>query len=312
MKLYLVLLLLFCISPLSKSKEIAITFDDSPRKAEGYFNGPNRAKKLIEELKSHKIRQVAFFSNSKGLDTEGIQRLQAYSQAGHIIANHTHNHPDFNKISLEDYAQNFLLADSKLSQFKSFKKLFRFPYLRDGDSNQKRDGMREVLKKHGYINAYITLNNYDWYIENMFQSAIKKGVSIDFDRMRQFYVQVMMESIEYYDEMAQTHLGRSPKHILLLHEMDISALFVGDLVDELRRKGWKIISPEEAYTDEIAQYQPQRIFRYNPGRIGEIARDKGQKKGLWHKTLDEKYLEKRFTEEVLNLDVGNLKLKKTS
>lgn len=299
MKLYLLLVFLLCISALSKSKEIAITFDDSPRKADGYFNGPTRAKQLIKELKNHQVRQVAFFSNSKKLDPEGIQRLHAYSKAGHIIANHTHSHPDFNKVTLHEYSQNFLLADSKLNQFKNFKKLFRFPYLREGDNVQKRDGMKAMLKKHGYLNAYITLNNYDWYIENMFQSAIKKGVLIDFERMRQFYVQVMMESIEYYDEMAKTHLGRSPKHILLLHEMDISALYVGDLIDELRRRGWKIISPEEAYTDEIARYQPQRLFRYNPGRIGEIARDKGQKKGLWHKSLDEKYLEKRFTEEVL-------------
>jgi len=300
MKINVLLLALISISPLSESKEIAITFDDSPRKALGYFDGPNRANKLIEELKNHNIDQVAFFSNSQRLDSEGIQRLQAYSQAGHIIANHTHSHPNFNKISLEEYTENFLLADTALSQFKGFKKLFRFPYLREGNNKTKRDGMREVLNKHGYTNAYITLNNYDWYIENLFQSAIKEDVSIDQDRMQKFYVQVMMESIEYYDEMAQKHLGRSPKHILLLHEMDISALFVGDLVDELRRKGWKIISPEEAYNDEIAQYQSQQPLKYNPGRIGEIARSKGQKKGLWHKALDEEYLEKRFNKEVLN------------
>jgi peptidoglycan/xylan/chitin deacetylase (PgdA/CDA1 family) len=175
--------------------------------------------------------------------SKGITRLQAYSQAGHIIANHTHSHPDFNKMTVEEYAQNFLLADSELKRFKGFKKLFRFPYLRDGDSEQKCAGMQAVLKKQGYINAYITLNNY-----------------------------------------------------VRLHEMDISALFVGDLVDELRRKGWRIITPEEAYTDEIAQYQPQGVFSYNPGRIGEIARDKGQKMGLWHTTLEEEYLEKRFAE----------------
>ena len=305
MKLYLLLILQLFISPLCEAKQIAITFDDSPRKAEGFFSGPDRAVRLIEELKSHNIEQVAFFSNSSKLNAEGIQRLQAYSHAGHIIANHTHDHPDFNEMSLDDYAQNFLLADSKLSQFKGFKKFFRFPYLREGDDSKKRDGMRDVLKKHGYINAYITLNNYDWHIETMFQSAIEKGVSVDFERMRKFYVQVMMESIEYYDDMAQTNLGRSPKHILLLHEMDISALYIGDLVDELRRKGWEIISLEEAYTDEIAGYQSSRIFPYNPGRVGEIARDNGQKKGLWHKTLDKKYLEKRFSEEVINSNFEN-------
>jgi peptidoglycan/xylan/chitin deacetylase (PgdA/CDA1 family) len=288
------------ISSLCHSKEIAITFDDSPRKATGYFNGPERAKKLIDELKRHQVSQVAFFANSAKLNAEGKQRLSTYSQAGHIIANHTHSHPDFNKLSLNDYVQNFLLADEKLSQFENFKKLFRFPYLRNGDTNEKRYGMQEILKKHGYIHAYITLNNYDWYIESLFQSAIKAGTTIDLDRMRKFYVQVMMESIEFYDEMAMKNLGRSPKHILLLHEMDISALFIGDLVDELRNKDWKIIAPEQAYSDEIAQFIPEKSFRYNPGRIGEIARDKGQKKGLWHRTLDEKYLKERFTAEVLS------------
>jgi peptidoglycan-N-acetylglucosamine deacetylase len=305
MKLYILLLLIIGVSPLSNSKEIAITFDDAPRKADGYFNGPERAKKLIKELTEHRIQQVAFFANSGGLDTEGMQRLQSYSEAGHIIANHTHNHPDFNKTSLEEFTANFILADNKLNQFKGFKKLFRYPYLRDGDTAPKRDGMREVLKAHGYMDAYITLNNYDWYIENLFQNAIKQGVAIDFNRMRKFYVQVLIESIEYYDEMARTHLGRSPKHILLLHEMDISALFIGDLVDELRKKGWNIISLETAYTDEIALYKSQKTFRFNPGRIGEIARDNGQKTGLWHKSLDEEYLEKRFTTEVLTPDSTN-------
>lgn len=310
MKLYLLLLTALCISSQSDSKEIAITFDDSPRQAEGYFNGPQRAKKLIEELKSHDVAQVVFFSNSQALDVqrlggEGRQRLKTYGEAGHIIANHTDTHPNFNEISLEEYVQDFLSAGEKLSQFKNFKKLFRFPYLREGDTREKRDGMRDMLNKLGYTNAYITLNNYDWYIESLFQNAIKKGVSIDFDRLRQFYVEVIMESIVYYDQMAQTHLGRSPKHVLLLHEMDISALFIGDLVDELRRQGWKIISPEQAYTDEIVEYQTEQLFPYNPGRIGEIARDKGQTKGLWHKTLNEKYLERRFAEKVLNVSSNN-------
>ena len=32
---------------------------------------------------------------------------------------------------------------------------------------------------------------------------------------------------------------------------------------------------------------------------GEIARDKGQTRGLWHKACDEEYLEGRFQKEVL-------------
>ena len=40
-------------------------------------------------------------------------------------------------------------------------------------------------------------------------------------------------------------------------------------------------------------------MKYNPGRIGEIAKDKGQTKRLWHNTLDEAYLKARFDKEVV-------------
>ncbi|WP_448568347.1 polysaccharide deacetylase family protein [Thalassotalea ganghwensis] len=280
-------------------KEIAITFDDSPRHANGYLDGQTRAQKLIKALTLHDVEQVAFFSVSQRLNEEGITRLNLYANAGHIIANHTNSHPNFNRLSLKEFSDDFLEADHKLKTFKNFKPWFRFPYLREGDTLKKRDGFRKLLTKHKYVNAYITANNYDWYIESLFQKAIKDGITVDISRLRNFYVQQLMESINYYDQMAIKYLGRSPKHVLLLHEMDVSALFIGDLVNELRQQGWKIIPISEAYSDEIAQYQTLNIFKFNPGRIGEIAKDKGQNQALWHHSLDENYLKAMFEKEVL-------------
>ncbi len=288
-------------SPDSISKELAITFDDSPRAAKGLLSGAERANKLIATLAEHDVKQVAFFSVSKHLDAEGVTRLKTYSDAGHLIANHSHDHPDFNNLSLTQYINNFLQADKQLKQFSTFTKMYRFPYLREGNTQEKRDGMRAILKKFGYQNAYITLNNYDWYIENLFQTALAKGEVVNLERMKRFYVDVLIESIEYYDALAVKYLNRSPKHVLLLHEMDISALFIGDLIDELRQRDWKIITPEQAYSDEISQMVTNKVLNYNPGRIGEIALDKGQKKQLWHNSLDETYLTKRFNQDVLRL-----------
>ncbi len=297
----LLLLITLLNSPNGISKELAITFDDSPRAAKGLLSGPERANKLVAALAKHQVKQVAFFSVSKHLNTEGITRLNTYSDAGHLIANHSHDHPDFNTSSLTQYINNFLQADKQLKQFSTFTKMYRFPYLREGNTPEKRDGMRATLDKFGYKNAYITLNTYDWYIENLFQAALAKGKEVNLERMKRFYVEVMIESIEYYDTLAIQYLNRSPKHVLLLHEMDISALFIGDLIDELRRRDWSIISPEQAYNDEISQMVTKKVLSYNPGRIGEIARDKGQKKQLWHKSLDETYLTEKFNKDVLLL-----------
>jgi len=297
----LLLLITLLNIPNGISKELAITFDDSPRAANGLLSGPERANKLVAVLAKHQVKQVAFFSVSKHLNSEGISRLNIYSDAGHLIANHSHDHPDFNTSSLTQYINNFLQADKQLKQFSTFTKMYRFPYLREGNTPEKRDGMRATLDKFGYKNAYITLNTYDWYIENLFQAALARGEEVNLERMKRFYVEVMMESIEYYDTLAVQHLNRSPKHVLLLHEMDISALFIGDLIDELRRRHWNIISPEQAYNDVISQMVTKKVLPYNPGRIGEIARDKGQKKQLWHKSLDETYLTEKFNKDVLLL-----------
>ncbi|PIT99286.1 MAG: polysaccharide deacetylase [Bdellovibrionales bacterium CG10_big_fil_rev_8_21_14_0_10_45_34] len=293
-----ILIVILLISHSAFAKKLAITFDDSPRHAKGHFDGRTRAKKLIKNLKKHNAGDVVFFSVSGQIDKEGRERLQKYADAGHTIANHTATHPNFNETAPSEYKDNFEKAHNVLKEFSTFKKWFRFPYLREGNTKEKRDGMRSALRDMSYRNAYITLNNYDWYIETIFQRAVKSP-NFNFDKMRDFYVNVLVESVEYYDKMAVEHLGRSPKHVLLLHEMDISALFIGDLIEALRKNGWQIISTENAYTDEIANYETQAFFPFNPGRIGEIAKDKGQTNGLWHESCDEQYLEERFKREVL-------------
>lgn len=295
------LLFVLIYSGFNEAKQLAITFDDSPRAANGYLSGPERANMLVKKLAKHNVAPVTFFSVSKFLNKEGAQRLKTYSDAGHFIANHSHDHSDFNQLSLAQYIDNFMQADRQLAQFSTFSKMYRFPYLREGNTQEKRDGMRAALTKHGYQNAYITLNNYDWFIENLFQAAIKNGHKINFTLMSKYYVDTLIQSIEYYDALAVKHLNRSPKHVLLLHEMDISALFIGELVEELRRRNWEIITPEQAYTDDISQMLTNRVLKYNPGRIGEIALEKGQKQQLWHHSLDEAYLTKTFNEQVLLL-----------
>jgi peptidoglycan/xylan/chitin deacetylase (PgdA/CDA1 family) len=297
----LVTLSFLILNPLAFGKQLAITFDDSPRIAKGLFSGPERAKMLINSLKKVDSGPVVFFTVSDNMDEEGKERIRSYSDAGHFIANHTASHPNFNKTSADKYKTDFIRAHNALKDFKNFKSWFRFPYLKEGNTRLKRDDMRGTLRKFGYKNFYITMNNYDWYIERVFQKN-RSHPNFDMNRMKEFYVNTLIESIDYYDEMAKKHLGRSPKHVLLLHEMDITALFIDDLILELRNQGWEIVSPEMAIEDEIANYETQTLFQYNPGRVGEIAHDYGQTTGLWHKSCNSEYIDQKFKENVLELN----------
>lgn len=125
-----------------------------------------------------------------------------------------------------------------------------------------------------YLSAYVTVDNYDWYMDRLFQEAVAAGRKINLDRLRDAYVDLITDSVEFYDKVAQEQLGRSPHHVLLLHENDLAALFIADLVDRLRNRGWEIISPEEAFTDPIAAVEPATL-RLGQGRIIAMAIDKG-------------------------------------
>jgi hypothetical protein len=74
------------------------------------------------------------------------------------------------------------------------------------------------------------------------------------------------------------------------------ALFLGDLIQHLEDKGWKIISSEEAYTDPIAKEIPDVLFN-NQGRVGAIAFAKGLKPvALMQQSEDERYLDQLLIE----------------
>ena len=83
---FIVVALLSVWSLQTVAKELAITFDDSPRFAHGYFNGKQRSQKLIEQLSEHGVSQVAFFkSQMPWTKRAGRGRFDMRDISGHKI-----------------------------------------------------------------------------------------------------------------------------------------------------------------------------------------------------------------------------------
>ncbi|MBY0384310.1 polysaccharide deacetylase family protein [bacterium] len=285
---------------LSHAKEISISFDDAPRRLTGHFTGIERAKQIVEKLKNVQVNDVTFYCNSQAINEQTKDIIQYYNDAKLTIANHTHSHPDFNKLTYDDFSKDFLEADKFLSKYSHYSKRFRFPYLREGNELQKRDQMRQLLEKMGYKNAYITVDFSDWHLEDLYRTSLANKEKVDLNKLKNLYISLTKESLEHYDSLAKKYLNRSPKHVLLLHETDLAALFIDDLVKALRSWGWTIISNNEAYTDEIAQFQLPQVLGYNPGRIGEIAIAKGHDiKDVWAQSTYPAYITKRYQSEVV-------------
>ncbi len=275
------------------SGEIALSFDDAPLGDGWYFTGEQRTSELIKSLDSIGIK-TAFFCTPRTLNNSRKNRLEAYASKGHIIANHTDTHPDLTKVMAPTYISNIEVAHKKLKSFKTFRRWFRFPFLREGNTREKRDKVRAWLTANRYINGYVTIDNYDWYMNKLFQDALKNGRKVNFKNLKKVYLEVLWQGIKFYDEIAVKTLGRSPKHVLLLHENDLAALFVDDLVRFIRFKGWKIVTPTAAYNDPISKIEPDTLL-LSQGRVAAIARTRGYKPSqLVSKWEDESALEKVF------------------
>jgi peptidoglycan-N-acetylglucosamine deacetylase len=272
-------------SPAHAQKRIALTFDDIPRTAGAFFAPDERTQKLIAALKKAKVNQAAFFVNPGNLSKPdgqgGEKRIAAYVAAGHVIANHSNSHPHLKDSSAQDYLADIDAAALWLKGRAGYRPWFRFPYLDEGaDDKVKRDAVRAGLAERKLRNGYVTADGADYNLEALTVQAVKDGKAVDMEALRRLYVTTQMSAVAYHDELARRTIGRSPAHVMLLHETDIAALFIGDFVDELRAHGWTIISADEAFADPIAKVMPDVPYAYGT-LIGSMAWQKNIEPPTW-------------------------------
>lgn len=274
-KCFFIVILLLIVCSNTYAGQIDITIDDAPMPDSAYYNRNERTKIIAEKLSKSKVQQVMFFATGKNIDKDnGIDSLKIYSNSGHLIANHSYNHMDLNKVENKKYSDDILKNQEIIKNLSTFSKFYRYPMLHEGDTIQKRDYIRDFLIKQDLRNGYVTVDNWDWYINTLLNGAKKEGKRINLENLKQLYIDHIWSAIIFYDDIAVRYLGRSPKHTLLLHDNDTTALFIDDLIKHIREKGWEIISPIDAYHDPIADYTPDTLIN-NQGRIIAIAIDKG-------------------------------------
>ncbi len=281
------------------AQTISFSFDDAPTAGSSVFTGKERTELLVENLRKAGIDTAVFYCVGENIIKEGTERLTIYSGAGHIIANHTFTHDRIRTLTPAGYLNEISVTDTIINKFTGYRKYFRYTFLDEGRTKGERDSVREGLLAMGYTNGYVTVDNYDWYLNDLYLKAVTAGKKIDMARLRRIYLDHIIESIRFYDDIAKKHLGRSPHHVLLLHENDLAAMFIDDLADELKNSGWKFISPETAYSDPIAAMVPDVLFN-GQGRIAAIANSMCIKPALLvQESEDEEYLGKIFEECVI-------------
>jgi peptidoglycan/xylan/chitin deacetylase (PgdA/CDA1 family) len=158
------------------SPQFAITMDDFAWHNAVHLTAEDRNRAILDALGANRAKAALFVVGSM-VDSEerGKNLLRFWGEAGHIIGNHTYSHRSLNSnISAAEYEQDISRAEEVLKEFKQFRKIFRYPLLKEGNTAVKRDHVRAFLKQKGYRIGHVTIDTSDWIVDQRLVARLQK------------------------------------------------------------------------------------------------------------------------------------------
>jgi len=241
-------------------RQVAVTIDDLPS---GMADRSPAAQitalttKLLGTLRDQKIPAVGFVNEKKlykpGEVDERIKALQMWVDYGFELGNHTYAHSSLNQVGLkaweEDVIRGETVTNILMTQHKMKLRYFRHPYLDTGRDLQTRREAEAFLTQRGYRIAPITLDGWDWMFAGLYEDAKKRNDNELQQKIVKEYLSYHDTVFAYEEQFSAKLLGYEPRQILLLHASNLEADHIGELMDVLRKRGYRFISLEEALGD---------------------------------------------------------------
>lgn len=269
-----------------ESPEIAFTFDDPTTNGGANLSWQELNQRILATLAKHKIKAALFVCGKRIDSSAGQQLIADWDGQQHLIGNHSYSHLDFNRssnaggdkfqnVTLSDFEADFIKDEPLVEGYRHFARLFRYPFFKEGDTIDKRDGMRSFLRERGYRVGRATIDTSDWAVSARLEAKAETNPSAHLTDYRDYFLQHIWERSEFYDSLAQRLLGRQVRHTLLLHHNAINAFYLDSLMEMFLRKGWTLVDAEYAYRDPVYDRQPN-ILPAGESLVWALAKESGK------------------------------------
>jgi peptidoglycan/xylan/chitin deacetylase (PgdA/CDA1 family) len=240
-------------------REIAITIDDLPAAGVGTSGGEIKemTSKLLGTLRDQKVPAVGFVNEKKlykfGEVDDRIKALSMWPEYGFELGNHTYSHTSLSRVALKDWEEEVIRGETVtamlLNQNHMKLRYFRHPYLDTGRDLETRRQAEAFLVSRGYRIAPVTMDAWDWMYAGVYEDARKRGDAALQQQLVSSYLSYTGQVFDYYEKFSKDLLGYEPKQILLLHGNWLEADHIGELLDLLRKRGYKFVSLQDALSD---------------------------------------------------------------
>jgi peptidoglycan/xylan/chitin deacetylase (PgdA/CDA1 family) len=247
-------------TPAKPDRQVAVTIDDLPAGMAERMSAAEitaMTTKLLTTLRDQKIPVVGFVNEKKlyklGEVDERIKALAMWLDYGFELGNHTFSHASINQVGLKAWEEEVIRGETVtsmlLAQHKMKMRYLRHPYLDTGRDLLTRREAEAFLAERGYRIAPITLDGWDWMFDRVYQDAKKRDDTALQQQLVKEYLTHHDAEFAYAEQLSAKIVGYEPKQILLLHANQIEADHIGELLDVLRKRGYRFITLQDALSD---------------------------------------------------------------
>jgi peptidoglycan/xylan/chitin deacetylase (PgdA/CDA1 family) len=216
-------------------------------------------KNVLAILKKRHVPPVYGFVNAKKLEgsADGAEALKLWA-AAEPVGNHTYAHMDLEQNTAEAFEREIEEDEPALELLAKGDdwRWLRYPYLHEGDTVEKRRAVRAYLKGRGYRIAQVTLDWEDYLWNFAYARCAAKNDKKSIEWLRSSYLNTASEFLDLGREQAKLIYGRDINHVLLMHLGAFSSTILPEALDLLKKKGFKLVTLEEAESDAAYEGDP--------------------------------------------------------
>lgn len=260
--------------------EVAITVDDLPAngKLASFDTHLSIAKTMLAIFKKHHIRAYGFINGCKLNEiSNGFDILQEWVKAGQLLGNHTYNHMDLAKTDHQEFTNNISRNEPILAQFMFNKNdhYFRYPFLSEGNTQEKRDLVRQFLFKNRYKIAPVTIDFFEYEWNDAYVRCLKKDDKHAIAWLKKSYIEQANNALIISHVLSMMLFNRDIKNVLLIHINSFTTEMLDDLLTNYENNNVTFITLSDALEDKVYQINPDIVRERAYTFLNQIRLSKG-------------------------------------
>jgi peptidoglycan/xylan/chitin deacetylase (PgdA/CDA1 family) len=268
------------------SRRMAVTFDDLPYVAveqQGLPSAQRATKEILRVLQTHRVPVVAFV-NEGSLQVVGevdarIALLQQWVDAGMILGNHTFSHPDFNKLTIQQFQDEIIKGEvvtrRLMESHQPYQLYFRHPQTHTGDTQAKKEAIEDFLAARGYKVTPHTIDNADYIFNVCYIRALRNKDEATAKRLREAYLNFTIAATEFAERFSPEIFAGEITQTLLVHANDITAECLDEMLRRLAARGYRFVTLDEAMNDPAYLTKDTLVSKHGPTWLWRWMKSKG-------------------------------------